>query len=181
MPVDPKVAELVDLLWNDPETHDDVAALIEKKAPGAIERTRQIKTVETLRDELAKDRQERAKWKEEEEKAKRERAWEDERRRVVALGLCTEEDLPEIEKLMVGELIGKLDVAAKLYRQQQHVAAPRPSTAGRLLVPGLNGAGGDEFKGLFARDATERDRWASDRARQILDDFAHNQGTKWLS
>ena len=66
-------------------------------------------------------------------------------------------------------------------RSQTTIAPARPSSAGRLQMPGYNGAGGDEYKGLFVRDATERDRWASDRAREILDDFSRGQGTKWLA
>ena len=181
MPVDSKVAELVDLLWNDPETHDDVAALIEKKAPGAIARTRETKVVEVMRAGLEKLKEDREAFDAEREKDRRERAWLGEQRRVIEAGLCTAEELPEIEKFMASELIGKLDVAAKVWRQSQQIAPARPSSAGRLQMPGYYGAGGDEFKGLFVRDATERDRWASDRAREILDDFSRGQGTKWLA
>ena len=85
-----------------------------------------------------------------------------------------EDEIPAVEKLMETELIGTHRGAARLYRAQQTVATPRSDTS-LMQIPGVAGAGGDEYKGLVENP----DAWGRQKAHEILNDFRKGQGSKW--
>ena len=170
---------LAETLWNDPETRPGMEALVAKKFPHAkgampafVVREENARTTAELRKIIDDDKKERMA-----ERATRD--LETVRAQLMAdpeLHVRADEIEP-IEKLMVEETIGSHKAAARLYRAQQQVAAPRSEyESSSMQIPGLRGAGGDEYKGLVE----DPDAWARDRSHQILADFRNGRGNQWL-
>ena len=169
---------LAETLWNDPETRPHMeAAMVRKfgdKAKAAIPYYQE-------REQLARDRyemqQEREQVRAEREKERAEAELERERKKVLddpELRIRRDE-LPAVEKLMQDQLIGTHAAAAKLYRAEQQVATPRGFSFA-AEIPGLGGAGGDEYKGLVENP----EHWARQRTADIINDFRAGRGEKWL-
>lgn len=121
--------------------------------PGYEARTafdREAAELRKLREQLTADA----------ERDKTTRLLDTEREKIIRLGLATREDIPEIEKLMRDRLIGDHTTAAEFYRRSREIAAPRSSAV--IEVPGINGAGGAEFKWLA--DVAEGSREDLDKA-----------------
>ena len=90
--------------------------------------------------------------------------------------LAYKDEIPIIEKKMKDEVIGTHRAAARLYRAEQQIAAPRSDVTGPLEVPGLNGAGGDEFKDIVQNP----ELWGRKMATRVLNDFRGGRGQRWL-
>jgi hypothetical protein len=177
IPNDPRTA-LVEALYNDPAIRPKIEdAIVEKfgdKArtaiPGRMEREFLAKEREEWRKEREADREERARERRERDLlVARKAVIEDPTLRV------RPQEIPDIEKIMVERGVGTYADAAKLYRAEQTVAAPRGFSF-TAEVPGLRGAGGDEFKGIIE----DTDNWARNRAAEIINDFAAGRGDKWM-
>ena len=168
-------AMLAEALFNDPEEGPKIREIIARKFP----KTKGMMPDLVIREESEKTRaeirKEREEWKREQDQERNQRALDRAREELLAdpeLKVRAEE-LPAIEKLMQDELIGTHKAAARLYRAQQVVAAPRGSSL--MEVPGLNGAGGAEYKGLVENP----DKWAREKAHEVISDFQKGQGHKW--
>jgi len=176
-PQDPRT-RLAETLWNDPDTRPYMeSAMVRKFGDKAKSAIPLYQEREALYQDRQEWQQEREQIKAEREQEKAQRALEQERRKVMddpQLRVKPDE-IPHIEKLMNDELIGTHGAAARLYRASQHVASPRGFDFA-ASVPGLGGAGGDEFKGLVDNP----DKWARDRTMEILNDFQGGRGDKWL-
>lgn len=171
--------KLAEFLYADPEAGPIMRDLIAKKfpktkqqMPDVLAREERTQILTAVRSELDKDRQER-------EKDRRERELEARRLEIKsdpALNIADDE-IPAIEKLMQDELIGTHRAAARLYRAQQQIAAPRDSIESlNLQVPGRLGAGGDEFKGIL----DDPHGWAKSRTHEMIADFRSGRGARWL-
>lgn len=167
---------LAEKLFSDPDARPVMQELIAKKFPAAVTAMPDYVARQTVRDELAKDREEREKERKEREAYRLEKARDAERRKVIEAGLVGEAEIEAVEKLMTDELIGSYEVAAREHRRRtMPVASPR-SDARSMRVPGVNGAGGDDYKGLVENP----EQWARDMTERIMDDFAAGKGAKWM-
>lgn len=170
--------QLAEALFNDPETRPLIEQGIVKKwgdkGKAAIPGYGLREAMEQDRAALAAEREQ---WRAERERDKAERELERSRRSVYddpTLRIQPHE-IEHVEKMMVERSIGEHRAAAELYRaNQQRVAEPR-GISFAADVPGLNGAGGDEFKGIIA----DADGWARNRAAEIINDFRAGRGAKW--
>lgn len=168
---------LAETLWNDKETRPYLEAAVAKKFPDAVHsmpgyEARQIgvQTVGAVKQMLDADRAERVADKAKEALAReRQSIMDDPELRI------REDEIPAVEKLMETELIGTHRGAARLHRAQTTVATPRSETSA-MEIPGLQGAGGDDFKGIIENP----DKWARDKSHQILNDFRAGRGNQWL-
>ena len=179
---DPQVEagrQLASFLYNDPETGPVLRDLIAKKFPKAkaqmpdvLAREAGSQILTEVRTELAKERTERL-------RERQERDLDRDRRAIMEdpdLHIAPDE-IAAVEKLMQDEIIGTHRAAARLYRAQQQLAAPRQSIeSAELQVPGRMGAGGDEFKGILA----DRDGWSKARTHEMIADFRSGKGSRWL-
>lgn len=172
--------EVMDKLWGDPETRPLVEEALVKKYPEAegtlphrvLEKKFQAEAAklqaatEKFEQERATDRADRNRT------AARREIMEDP---TLAIGA---DEIEEVEKLMMDPTIGPIGshrAAAELYRGRQRVATPRAPFDFNADVPGLRGAGGDEFKGIVENP----DEWARRKTGEILTDFARGNGAKW--
>jgi hypothetical protein len=167
---------LTEALWNDPETRGMIEDAVVKKfphaktsVPGRVIREEGEKTAAELRRIVAEDKKERAAEKEAAELAKARQAIRDDPELRIR-----EDEIEPVEKLMLEETIGSHRAAARLYRAQQATATPR-SEPSAMQIPGLRGAGGDEYKGLIE----DPDAWGREKAHQILNDFRAGRGAQW--
>src|SRR3990167_314375 len=159
-------ALLAEALWNDPETRPDLERIIKKKFPNAPIPSYDVRQEgeKTLAD-IRKEKQEFVKLTETQRQAQEVTAA---RRAIMEdpdLQIRTDE-IPPRGKLMEGEGIGTHKAAARLYRAQQQVGAPRVEPGGPMEVPGLGGAGGDEYKGILTDPL-----WGRKKAHQVLNEF----------
>ncbi len=172
-------------LADDPTTAPALERLIAQKYPAATVHLPRVAAEQAIGPAIAELRQEREAWRKERTEAGN-AAWLTGQRRQLLEGFTapdgtriklTAEDIPKVEKMMLDDAIGRHTDAAFLYHTQQKVAAPRgASYAGKMLVPGRNGAGGDFFKGLM----DDHDEWGREKAHQIWDDFKAGRGQQWL-
>jgi hypothetical protein len=175
---------LSESLWNDPETRPEMERIVKKKFPNAPIASHDLR-VEGERI-LSEVRKERAAFADERKAVRQEDHLREARETLLAdpeLHVRPEE-IPAIEKLMQEELIGSHRAAARLYRAQQTVATGRTEPpGGPLSVPGLNGAGGDEFKWLvpaLGGDKSVLDSVTRTKAHEIISDFRNGRGDRWL-
>ncbi len=174
-----QIAQLAESLYSDPEIRPAFQALVKKKHPQAVipEYDARVASAAVLED-VRKEKAEIVRLRETEENrrdldARRRAIMEDPELRI------TSAELPAVEKLMQegfadGVVVSHV-AAARLYRQQQQVApAASPSI---LEVPGVMGAGGDDYKGIV----TDPDGWARKMAHRIIGDFRNGRGGQWLS
>jgi hypothetical protein len=138
--------------------------------PGITQREEGMKTVAEVRKIVDDDRKERAAEKDAANLARQRQALRDDPTLRIR-----EDEIEPIEQLMLQETIGSHKAAAQLYRAQQTTATPR-SESSAMQIPGVRGAGGDEYKGLVE----DPDAWGRDKAHQILNDFRNGRGTQWL-
>lgn len=157
---------LAEALWNDPDTRGGLEDLIAKKFPTASLPARAVRTEGAkILDDVRRERAELDKTLAGERSA-RELA---EARRGVMVDpelRITAAEIPAIEKLMAEQLIGTHASAARLYRAQQVIAAPR-ATQTPMQIPGVMGAGGDEYKGIVE----DPDAWSRAKALQVVHEF----------
>lgn len=169
---------LAETLWNDPQTRPLMErAMVEKFGDKARDAIPMYREREGIAAELAALRQEREQEKAERIKEQSTQALERERRKIIEdpeLRVRPEE-IPAIEKLMNDRLIGDHRTAAEFHRASQQVAAPRGGVSFAAEIPGLNGAGGDDFKDIIA----DPDGWARRRTVEIMNDFSAGRGDKW--
>lgn len=167
---------LTEILWNDPEAKADMQKHIARKFPNGpaampdyTARVEGQKTVAEVKQIVAADKAERAAERNaaELEKARRSIIDDPELR-------IRPDEIEAVEKLMLEETIGSHRAAARLHRAQQTVATPRSDTS-MMQIPGVSGAGGDEYKGLVENP----DAWGRSKAHEILNDFRKGQGSKW--
>lgn len=179
--IDPTLAaktRLAEVLWDSPEARPHMErAMVEKfgdKGKAAIPGYRERESVQSKLDEIDK---ERAAIRAERDQERAALALERERRSIMDdpdLRIRPDE-MPAVEKIMQDELVGTHRAAARLHRAQQKVAEPRGVSFG-ADIPGLRGAGGDEFKGIIE----DPDGWARARTVEIINDFQSGRGDKWL-
>lgn len=169
---------LTEALFNDPETRPLIEQAIKQKFP-------QVRIpAQDVRDEgaktLAEIRAEREKLEADRRAMEGITAREDARRKIMLdpdLRIQPEE-IAAVEALMTEKLIGTHETAAKMYRLEQAatIGRPRSGEPATLEIPGVGGAGGDEFKGI----TEDPDKWARNRAREIANDFAAGKEARWL-
>ena len=177
--VDERVA-LVEKLWSEPDSRAKLENLFaEKLGPKAVAampayqaRVEVANIRKEVKDELAKHR-------EETQRVETQRALADERRRIKddAELRIQDDELPHVEKIMTEELVGTHRSAAELYRARQaRDAVGAPSSVYSVMqIPGVKGAGGDDFKGLVE----DPDNWGRQMAERIHKDFANGHGDRW--
>lgn len=165
--------KLARALYADPEARLAIEEHAKRLFPTAPTPNLDLKRErEAIRAEFAKEREE---FRAERLKAEQASAKEQARRALVQnpkLGV-SEDDLPAIEKLMEDELIGSHAAAAEVYAARRSVAGDnthRPFSP-NMDVPGVRGAGGDEFKGILE----DRDNWARNKAAEVLAEFQHGR------
>ena len=161
---------LTEVLWSDPEIRRDfLEPAIAKKIPSAREQMPSLVVREEtakMRAEIAEERAALAAERQAERDRRAREAWETDLMNDPTLRIRRDE-IPEVEKLMVENVIGEPRAAARLLRASQQVAPARGSA--RLQVPGLNGAGGDDYKTLIS----DPDNWARNMAEKVLSEFGH--------
>ena len=183
--LDAKV-RLTESLWSDPETRGMIEEAVVKKYPKAAEHIPAVaarKATEGVVAEAARLNEEtRAALRADEAR----RALDAARREITddPMLRIRPDEIPAVEALMTDEkegLIGSHKRAAQLYRAQQQVASPKSGGYATMEVPGLRGAGGDDYKWLAPGigNPMELDRVTRERAAQISHDFATGRGDKW--
>jgi hypothetical protein len=126
---------LLDGLLTDPETRKQTLRLLKKKNPTM--NVPEIDAEEAVTAALAADRAER----EAENKLRAEQraqdAVRDQRRAVVALGLISEAEIPDLEKFMQDNEVVSYEKAARLYRtaKKAEVATARPDGGPGVDLP----------------------------------------------
>lgn len=175
--------QLSEALWNDPEARAEMEKHIVRKYPGAVAHMPNValrqeaekiltKAEETHDKTLAELRARDAR---EALKAARDEIKSDP---LLHIG---DDEIEAVEKIMVDDSIGSHRRAAQLYRLQREVASPRGGSF-TMQVPGLAGAGGDQFAWLAPGIGRpmELDRVTREQAETIMNDFAAGRGSKWL-
>ena len=159
-------ALLAEALWNDPETRPDLEKIIKKKFPNAPIPSYEVRQEgEKTLAEMRKERAEFVKLAEAQQQANAVATWRREIMDDPDLQI-RQDEISAVEKLMQDELIGTHKAAARLYRAQQQVGAPRVEPGAPMEVPGLGGAGGDEYKGILTDPL-----WGRKKAHQVLNEF----------
>jgi hypothetical protein len=180
---------LTEELWNDPETRPLIEQAVVKKYPKAVQHVPGV----AIRQESEKVLAEATKIKEDTLAIKlemeRKDALERARREIMddPLLQIREDEIAAVESLMTDEkegLIGSHKRAAQLYRAQQAVASSQ--TAGgvysTMQIPGVEGAGGDDYKWLAPGVGKSQvlDQVTRKRAEEIINDFRAGRVAKWL-
>lgn len=167
--VDARV-QLVEALWAQPDSRAVIEAEIVKKFPGAKASLPHVAAREVGEEMLAEVRKEREAIEAMRAEDRGRRELDAARREIMgdpSLRI-TEAELGDVEKLMQAETIGSHRAAAEMYRHRQRIAPAGPaSQPGTMDVPGLRGAGGDEFKGLLE----DPQAWARGKAYEVLHSF----------
>lgn len=182
---------LLDGLYADDDLRPQLQKLIATKYP----KSRAAMPDLIAREEFGKEREsftkERDEWRKEQERDRNERELAARRTRIVS-GFkamtgetlrVSAEDLPAIEKLMMDEGIASHERAAELFLASRRVAAPQPSYSRNAQVPGVGGAGGEEFSWLkpgIDGDRTALDRVARDEAERVWGDIRAGRGDRWI-
>lgn len=171
-------AALAEFLFNDEETGPLIRDMVAKKFPKVKGQMPDVVVREEMRaarSELDKDR---ADYRAERDREREERAYqaaikeimEDDELRI------TKDEIPIIEKKMKEEVIGTHRAAARLYRMEQQLGAPRGAASAYLEIPGLNGAGGDDYKDIVQNP----EAWGRKMAHHVISDFRAGRGQRWL-
>jgi hypothetical protein len=172
-------AALAEYLFNDPEIGPVMRDKIAKDFPKVKTQMPDVLIREQTGAVLAEVRKEREDFAAERQKDREQRAYQaaiDEIMSDPDLHI-TKDEIPIIEKKMKDEVIGTHRAAARLYRAEQQIAAPRSDVSqGPMEVPGLNGAGGDDYKDIVQNP----ELWGRKMATRILNDFRGNRGQRWL-
>lgn len=174
-------SQLYEAMYADPEIKPVIQKWTEEKSPGVLGRVAAAQTVQQAEARLdAKIQEWEARQLETEGKRRR-------KENIAAIQSdpalrIRDDEVPEVENLMIDRKVGRYQDAAKLYRAEQQVAAPRASFSSfAMQVPGLNGAGGDSvswLKPAFSNlgDRSVLDRVAREHADKIAFDFANGRG-----
>ena len=171
-------AALAEYLFNDPEIGPVMRDKIAKDFPKVKAQMPDVLIREQTGAVLKEVQKEREEFAAERAKDREQRAYQaaiDEIMEDPDLHI-TKDEIPIIEKKMKDEVIGTHRAAARLYRAEQQIAAPRSDVTGPLEVPGLNGAGGDEFKDIVQNP----ELWGRKMATRVLNDFRGGRGQRWL-
>ena len=170
---------LAEYLFNDPEIGPVMRDKIAKDFPKVKASMPDVLVREQTGAVLTEIKKEREDYRAERERDRNERAWQaaiDEIKKDPDLHI-TDEELPILEKKMKDEMIGTLRGAARLYRAEQQLGAQRSDVyGGPLEVPGLNGAGGDDYKDIVQNP----ELWGRKMATRVLNDFRGGRGQRWL-
>ena len=165
---------LAEYLFNDPEIGPIMRDKIAKDFPKTKASMPDVIVREQTGAVLTEIKQERAEYRAERDRDRNERAW--------AASVAevkddpdlhvTDAEIPILVKKMSDETIGTLRGAARLYRAEQQIAAPRSTAAfGPLEVPGVNGAGGDDYKDIVQNP----ELWGRRMAHKVLGEFGRGQ------
>ena len=173
-------AALAEYMFNDEEIGPLMRDFIAKRFPKSKGSMPDVAVREVARTTVAEIQKEREDFRKERD--------EDRNRRVYEQAITEiktdpdlhirDEEIPEIEKLMKDEQIATHRGAARYYRTMQQVAAPRSTepAGSPMSVPGVSGAGGDEFKDIVSNP----ERWGRNMAHTIITDFQNGRGQRWL-
>jgi hypothetical protein len=187
------IAEMQDALYEDETYGPQYQKLIAAKFPKAKDKMPQLIAREATEAALGELRTERDAYRKERDADKNARELAERRQRlltgfrapdgtIIKVGA---EDIPKIERVMIDEGLASHEIAAHWWTSQQRVASPRTYQTRRAEVPGLHGAGGDDFKWLEAGikgSGQDLDRVTHDRASEIWDDLTHGRNRdKWLA
>src|SRR5437762_4049302 len=187
------IAALHQSLWDDPDVGPEFKKLIAKKHPKAREKMPDLMAREAVDAELVTLRKERDEDRKEREAERNARLLEQRRRKMTegftardgSTVRLSPEDIPNVEKLMLEEGIADHETAAFLFETSRRVAAPRASYSSRAEIPGVNGAGGDDYKWIVPGvngDRTALDQVTRDQANRIWDDLRNGRNRdKWLA
>lgn len=163
-------------IFADAELGPQFRALIAKKRPGAVSAMPDVMVQQAVAPALArvaeKEKALDARLAAMDQDTARAKA----RSEVVESGLIGVHEIPAVEEIMTKELVGSHKAAAEIHNARKVVAAP-VGGGGRLGIPGIGGAGGEDYKGLVE----DRSRWASERAHEMITDFRSGRGSKWAA
>ncbi len=165
--IDPSVfqkSKLMDELYQDPKTRDQVLGIIKTKYPDVrIPELEVQDRVEKIEQKWEKRYEEREKtWQDREAKAARLEAIE----QMKAKGV-QETEVEEVEKLMVEAKIGDPATAAEVFVTRRAAAAPRTRPDFTFDLP--------DQKALFG-SPSQRKNWARKMAAQTLQDVRAGRG-----
>lgn len=160
-------------LYKDPKTGPAFQKLIKEKFPDAqipeLDAASRVDAeIERLRKERNDEKAEREK-REREELMARADAW------LRDQGL-SDEEIKDLKDTMTRRRIGDWEAGLAFWRSQRQLGAPRVIPSPTADIPGRNGAGGEEFKGILEN----RKGWFANRMHEIQQDFANGQGDKWM-
>jgi hypothetical protein len=169
---DARVA-LVEQLWADPDARQELERVIVKKFPAAKAQLPHLAAREEVERGLTEIRAERAALDGRLVKFDGDRQREVFHDRIKrGPHKIRDEEIPEVEKIMTEEFVANYETAAEILRARKNAVAVPSGAAGwgpNAEVPGLNGAGGDEYKGLIEN----RDKWARDMAHKVVSELQH--------
>lgn len=163
-------AVLIESLYANAETRAPLLSLIKKAHPQAP--IPELDARDAIRAEIDPAMKE-LRAEREALKNERNQRWLDQQRDGIK-HMVGEANIPAVEKLMTEEAIGNHRAAAELWQARQQVAAPSVPMRGPLAVPGLHGAGGDEYKGILSDP-----QWANKKAYETLNDIRSGNTAKW--
>lgn len=182
------LAIIHDGLYNDPETRATYEDIVAKKFPKAAAAMPERQMRQTLDAKLAEIDRKSAELDKKIEKVGAVSDTEKRRERLLkgfkapdgTWVQVSREDLVKIEEQMLQSGNADHDTAAWRFVRERDVAVPRSSAPNRsMLVPGLKGAGGDEFKWLEAGikgDLSDLDRVTRAEAYRVWDEVTSNGG-----
>ncbi|HYV56156.1 MAG TPA: hypothetical protein VE911_01370 [Candidatus Nitrosopolaris sp.] len=163
-------ARLVEELYNDPEGRKFIEDWAKKKYPTASIPMAELRAErEQILAEVAKHKQELSDVLGQE---KSRRAWQASVDVAKGKWDLRDDDIPAVEKIMTDEGVASHDAAAELFRARARVAPSRSGLGAPMLIPGVNGAGGDDYKGLMENP----DQWARQKAEQVLHEIDRGRG-----
>lgn len=167
VPIDPSVfqkSKLMDELYQDPKTRDEVLGIIKKKYPEVrIPELEVQDRVEKIEQKWEKRYEEREKtWQEREAKIARQEAIDAMKAKGVG-----DAEVEEVEKLMVEAKIGDPATAAEVFVTRRAAAAPRTRPDFTFDLP--------DQKELFG-SPSQRKNWARKMAAQTLVDVRSGRG-----
>lgn len=166
-------AALAEYLFNDAETGPIMRDMVAKKFPKVKASMPDVlvrEELSTVRSEIKKEREDFRAERDREREERAYRAAVDEIKSDPDLHI-TDDEIPIIEKKMKDEVIGTHRAAARLYRAEQQIAAPRSMTGGPLEVPGVMGAGGDDYKDIVQNP----ELWGRKMAHRVIAEFQHGR------
>ena len=174
---------LAEALFSDPKSRPVMEDLIAEKFPKAAPTIPGFQARKAVEAELAELRKLRDEVKSDRESEKLRREIDAEWARVVAAGLVSDEDRAEVEKIMAERKTANYEDAAERLASQRRAAIAAPRSDSRFMqVPGVNGAGGDWFKGHNGSPSIGEnpEAWARSAAEDVVRDIQRGQLSKHL-
>jgi hypothetical protein len=143
-----QIADVADLLWNDPQLGPEAKALLKKKMPNLNIPEHDIRS--EIREEFSKRDAKQAEEREAERVSKEDKYWKEQRQKTMDAYGMPEEKMKEMEKWMYDNNVGSYEVAATYHAAKN----PKPSEPAGYKDPYWNHGKSDLFKEI-AKDPEE--------------------------